>query len=236
MNEILLKQVNEEFIDLSKSEKLVNHYNKLNSYTKYIIDVEINSGIYEDEILSKLLNKDAIVIDAGANVGLFALHVLPYCKKIHCIEPTPSHFIVLSDVAAEYGKEVIECHEVALNYYDGNCHFSEIETNTTENKISSIETGIQVKCETLKTFLANTNIEKVDLLKLDIEGAEGDLLFRDPTIDQIIKDKCSAIYIECHSVAIEMAIIQKFQIMGFQWFRANRSSSHYFVNTDLEGK
>jgi FkbM family methyltransferase len=231
MSKILLKQVNNDFIDLSPSPKFFEHYGKLNSYSKYIIDVEINSGIYEDDFLPALLGTDAVVIDAGANVGLFALHILPMCKKIYCIEPTPSHFEVLCEVAEKFGKDVIECCEVALNCYDGKCYFNEVNTNTTENKISTGETNIEVKCETLKTFLKNNNIEKVDLLKLDIEGAEAELFFKDPFVDQVIKDTCKGLYVECHSEQIEAAIVNKMQMMEFKWARANRSSSHYFFNT-----
>ena len=232
MTEIILKQINNEFIDLSKSEKFVAHYEKSNSYSKYIIDVEINSGIYEDDILAPLLTSDeeTVVIDAGANVGLFALHVLPLASRIYCIEPTPVHLEVLEDVAQCFGASIVTCHDVALSSYNGECYFNEVENNTTENKISTESTGLKVRCSTLKTFFEENNIEAVDLLKLDIEGAEVELFFKDSTIYHTLQEKCRAVYIECHSVPVEMAIVKNMKIMGFEHAAAKRSSSHYFIN------
>jgi hypothetical protein len=95
---IPFKQLDGTEIDLSVSKLFEEHYNKPTSFTKYIIDNEINKGLWDPEILRDILKKDAIVIDAGANVGLFSLYVLPYIRKIYLIEPTKSFSPIQSDV------------------------------------------------------------------------------------------------------------------------------------------
>lgn len=231
MDKILLKQITGQFIDLSVSDKFKNHHLQGNSYSKYIIDNEINVGLYNEPLLNSMFHNDPIVIDAGANVGLFSLYVLPKAKYIYCIEPTLSHFEVLKDVFEKIKCDKVEFHNIALNNYDGECNFDIRDLNTTENRITHEETGIKVKCLTLKSFFENNNIQRVDLLKLDIEGGEEVVLLRDTTIDDTLK-KCNMIYVEAHpapwGTIKEDELIAKMIKLNFHHKTGNRAYSHYF--------
>ena len=61
---INLITVDNQVKDLSVSTLFVSHYNKANSFAKYIIDNEINNGMWFDELL-KTLPDDAVIIDAN---------------------------------------------------------------------------------------------------------------------------------------------------------------------------
>jgi FkbM family methyltransferase len=231
MNQILFKQINGEFIDLSVSEKFVEHYNKNNSFSKYIIDEEINSGIYDDEILNQVFEREVTVIDVGANVGLFSLHILPKASKIYCVEPTDSHFEVLESIATKFGSDKFILNKIALNNYDGTCSFQINESNTTENKIVQTESENKVKCLTLKSFLESNNINEVDFLKIDIEGGETEIFMNDPTLSEALK-KCKIVYVECHpfpyGTIVEDELIQKMKLENFEHKSGKRTYSHYF--------
>ncbi len=229
MEMINFKQITNNYIDLSCSDKFLNHYNKNNSFSNYIIDKEINADMYNEEIFNSLFINNPTVIDAGANVGLFTLYVLPKSKKIFCIEPTPSHFEVLKDLVGNFDKEnKVSFHNIALSNKDGECYFEEIERNTTENKITNRKTNLKLTCSSLFSFFKENNIESIDILKLDIEGGENEIIFNDPLIENVFK-KCKNIYIECHPPVDENAMINKICAIGFIHKNGNRSNSHYFL-------
>lgn len=214
MSEILLKKLDGTFIDLGFNPIFMQYYNNPTSYTKHIIDKEINNGHYFDtDFLEIFKSNNAIVIDAGANIGLFSLHIYPKCKDVYAVEPTPAHIEVLKQLSTELNIKNIHLEELALSNKTGTTTFSVDTTNTTQNRIAN--SGNIVKCETLLDFLNNRNIQKVDLLKLDIEGGEKLLFLEDGTFDEAIS-RCSNIYIELHPPHIQpQEIINRIIGMGF---------------------
>ena len=228
---IQLKQITGDYIDLSISEKYVQHHAQDNSYSKYIIDNEINVGLYDEPLFNSMFEDDPVVIDGGANVGLFSLYILPKVKHVYCIEPTLSHFEVLKDIFEKLNSDKVEFHNIALHNYDGKCNFDIRDYNTTENRITYTETDIQVECLTLKTFFKKNNIQKIDLLKLDIEGGEDAVLIHDPTIDDTLR-KCRMVYVEAHpppwGTINESDLIIKMAKLNFHHKAGNRDYSHYF--------
>lgn len=214
---ILLNTINSDPIDLSTCPDFIEYYNMGNSFTKHIIEKEINNGHYNDEQFQKIFkNKSAIVIDAGANIGLFSLHLFPSCRKIHAIEPTIKHLNVLRQLATINNISNIEFHELALNNYNGQCNFMIDHGNTTQNRIDSSGNDT-IPCFTAKTFISNLNVDKIDLFKLDIEGGERQVVLNDPTFIDL-KDICENIYIEMHPPFVNpMDIIHKLTLeMGYK--------------------
>lgn len=214
MSEILLKKLDKTFMDLSFNDSFMTYYKNPTSYTKHIIDKEINNEHYFDkDFLDIFKSDDAVVIDAGANIGLFSLHIYSKCKDVYAVEPTPAHIDVLRQIIAHNDIKNIHLEELALCNFTGTTTFSIDNQNTTQNRIANH--GNIVKCETLLDFLNNRKIEKVDLLKIDIEGGEKLLFLEDKTFDSAIS-KCSNIYIELHPPHIEPSqIINRIKGMGF---------------------
>jgi FkbM family methyltransferase len=226
---ILLNILGDSPIDLSGSNSFLNYYNNKNSYSKHIIEREINNGHYNDPQFLKIFeNKDAVVIDAGANIGLFSLYLNKVSKKIYAIEPTVEHIEVLQDLCRSNNLNNIELHDLAFNDYHGFCSFSIDDSNTTTNRIS--ETGRLVRCTTILNFIKNVIKEPViDLLKLDIEGGEVSAVLKDPTFEEC-KDICNNIYIEIHPpFSYPEQLAQKFINMGYQIKMMNSE----FLNNNL---
>ena len=79
--------------DLSQSEKFMDHHKKLHSKTVAILE-QFDNGFYtflED-------NEDMVMVDLGANVGLFSLFMSPLCSEIYALEPTPSHVEIMEEL------------------------------------------------------------------------------------------------------------------------------------------
>lgn len=223
---IEMKQIDGNIIDLSKSIAFVEHYNKPNSFAKQIIEKEINAGLWYDDILFNLPN-DSVIIDAGANVGLFTLYMLPRIKKVYCIEP--SHAKTLYSILLKLANSFYISESALLNY-DGSCSLVSNEINSTMNNVVSKKGD--TLCHTLKTFTNENKIESVDLLKLDIEGGEQQVIMEDKNIGEALSI-CKNVFIEVHPIpygnADEQGIINKMISFGFNHKNGARELSHYFT-------
>lgn len=142
-----------------------------------------------DKLVSQIsLPKNATVIDAGGNVGLFSLFLLRKFPdaKIILIEPSEDLQPILRKNLAAYTRNVTFVKK-ALTNQNGTTIFyinkNAEQTNSTDfaavqpfiqNK--SEVTEVEVETVTLETLLKNHTIDKIDLLKLDIQGGEFSVL------------------------------------------------------------
>lgn len=138
--------------------------------------------IFREKIYEKMYNikKDDVVIDVGANVGIFAL------KAVRCvgnkglvitIEPEPNNFELLRKNLKNY-QNVIILQEAVGNYCgEAKLYLSE---NSEEHSIKRDFGGgyVVVKIETLDSIITRLNLKKVNFVKIDVEGAEIDVLER----------------------------------------------------------
>jgi len=157
---------------------------------------QINSGMYAKWFEGK---KDLVVIDFGANVGLTALYFMPACKKIYCVEPTPAHMSLLTElIEPNQGSCFADYSPDALSDKVGTAVF--MTGHSTENKITS-ENGygngkITVKTSTLSTFIKNTGEPIIDFIKCDIEG--GEIFALTDSELKKTKGKVRNFFVECH--------------------------------------
>ena len=158
-------------LQLSTDEEKAHFENPFN-YTKEIL-AEWDSQPFKDLVTQK----DKVIIDCGANVGLFAIHVLPYVQKIVCVEPTPGHMaiqktLLKSAASMMFLQTKIIHEEAALNSYTGKAKFRTEPINTTMNTLVDRPDSYEVDCITLADLCAKHQLTKVDLVKVDIEGSE----------------------------------------------------------------
>jgi FkbM family methyltransferase len=122
---------------------------------------------------------EGVVIDVGANLGLFSLVVRERFpdRRIIAFEPVASTFAALTANAARNSATNMECHPLAVSDRDGTARFVVLE-NARAN--SSLETSapsqggdtIEVECITLDRFVSQAGIGRIALLKVDVEGFE----------------------------------------------------------------
>ncbi len=117
---------------------------------------------------------NAVIVDAGANIGVAALWLASRYPDadLHCFEPESRSFELLRHNLQQLPRA--RCEKIAL----GEC-VGEVSLFVSANgSIHSIfETGAPAGVEhvasaRLGDYLAEHGIERVDLLKLDVEGSE----------------------------------------------------------------
>lgn len=126
--------------------------------------------------------RGAVVLDVGAHVGTFA-HVAVGlgAAKVHCYEPTPSTFAKLERNAARLPG--VEVHHAALGGEPGRCRVIAGE-GSTGNRIDSAAGDVPII--TLDEAIERIG-GRVDLLKIDVEGAEHQILPASKLLDRVAR-------------------------------------------------
>jgi len=175
------------------NEIIKNHFNDPKNCTKEIIQ-QIN-----DEHLYNWFDgkKDLTILDCGANIGLFTLHVSDVAKQIVAVEPTPSHISIFNELTSDLKN--VKLIEAALAQNDGEISFYFDPNNSTCNSILFLPNHshrLSVKAKKLKTILDENNLDVVDFAKIDIEGSEIFALTKE-TIEETEK-RIKTWFIETH--------------------------------------
>ena len=147
-----------------------------NLLVKYIDFWQKHSGLSNlktHTIYSKILDSDSLAIDLGANVGQFSEAIT---REFNCtcyaIEAVPAVYSQLPEngLVKKFNYAISDRNEPLKIYVSDNR-----ECNSISQEAASaygLQGEISVDGITLETFLNNQRIELVDLLKIDIEGAE----------------------------------------------------------------
>jgi FkbM family methyltransferase len=115
-----------------------------------------------DPILERL-QRDDIVIDGGANIGVFSIIAARTAKRVFAIEPHPVNFAYLCRNIELNGATNVIPMQCALGSRDGPGFLEG------EGELSHLSD--QGRAVAIKT-IDNVTKEKVTVIKLDIEGAE----------------------------------------------------------------
>ena len=113
------------------------------------------------------------MIDAGAYIGDTSAYFLSRFKDLNIIalEPDSMTFTVAHKNLTPYGKRV-QLYNCGLYTHEGSVGFKSSETSS-----AIIANGeLQISVTTIPALLAKYSIERLDILKMDIEGAE-ELIF-----------------------------------------------------------
>lgn len=200
------------------SENLEKHWSIPINHAQTILN-QINSGMYAKWFAGK---KDLVCFDIGANVGLVSLYMLPACKELYCMEPTPSHFKLLRELIGTHAN--VHLYTQALAGINEDVIF--MTGHSTENKITSIEGyghgKITVQGVTLSSFLQASNAQKdiIDFVKCDIEGGEIFAL-TDEELNKT-RGKIRTFFVECHPTnnygmdACREELISRFKNNGYE--------------------
>jgi FkbM family methyltransferase len=155
--------------------------------------------IFEEECYSfNASSSYPFIIDCGSNIGLSIIYFKRQYPNARIIgfEPDPMIFRVLNNNIANFKLQNVELHNKAIWLSDGLMEFRQ-EGGFSGRKPLTIESSNTIVASTRLSPFIN---EKVDLLKIDIEGAEIDVLFE---VENRL-DRVERLFIEYHSPSNEV--------------------------------
>jgi len=126
-----------------------------------------------------LIKPGTVVVDVGANVGIYTLlaaKLLEGTGKIYSFEPTPRIYEILRDnvqVNSFLELGMVHLHQLAVTDRSGKARLSIFNNDSGHNTIFSngkADDEIEVATTSLDEILATE--ERVDIVKIDAEGAE----------------------------------------------------------------
>lgn len=180
--EIILKniEIKKPVLEFSDEEPIFYNYNE------FFVD-----KIYDDMDLKNL----NVCFDIGSNVGLFTKYLkLNNCSKILCFEPNKAAFnslqknlkneseVQLFNLAVSHNNDLLRLYVDSSNSLISSAH-------DIKNSYYDVETI------TLKDIFEKNKIEKVDFVKIDIEGMEFDLI---ENLEESVFQKIDRFLIEYH--------------------------------------
>lgn len=141
-----------------------------------ILDDEYKLSLVKDE---NIIN----VVDVGANLGMFSIAARIAFKNafIHAYEPNPNNIPILK----KHGKEFnFKIYEEALGFETGRGELEFTTSHDTSARISNKDEGLVIISD-LEIVLNRFKNRKIDLLKLDCEGAEFEILKKSNALEHV---------------------------------------------------
>lgn len=146
-----------------------------------IFDFYMASGLWEPyfkHVFSP--QKGDIVIDVGAYIGYYTLRAAKAVGRsglVVSVEPDPRNFRILEKNVSYGGLRNVKMLNCALSSYNGYADFQFAK----QPHISQLTTGetervVKVETKTMDRICEDAGIQKVDWLKVDVEGAAYDVL------------------------------------------------------------
>jgi FkbM family methyltransferase len=138
-------------------------------------------SVYEEVILNaeyglSFGTPPKVIIDAGANIGLTSVYFADRYPgaTVLAIEPEPSNFELLCKNAAHYPnivplKAALWDTNTSLSLFDAGTGNWGFQTRQSEDSAPS---PASVESVTIASLMRSYSFDRIDLLKIDIEGAE----------------------------------------------------------------
>jgi FkbM family methyltransferase len=129
----------------------------------------------ECELLQRIVNKDSVVLDIGANTGTYTLYLAHLAKHVYAFEPHPDNFKQLQE-NTKHLNNVLRYEAAISNRSD----FRFLYTCPQDNGMNRLypskwcEGGEKIRVSTIKlddAFLITEN-NKINFIKIDVEGWE----------------------------------------------------------------
>lgn len=168
---------------------------------RYYAEIPEGRDVTDSVVLGirQYLAEDFVCVDVGASIGLFslALSLLVPGGKVYALEPSPSSYASLSANLAVNGVENVEAFQLAATNISGTLSFNDIpqfsagsfpvtpEFRAMAEAMSS--RVMEVSAVSLDDFVSEHQVERLDLIKIDVEG--GELAVLEGARDTLARDR-----------------------------------------------
>lgn len=157
------------------------------SYVAHIADAPLPAAVW---VAGAVAAPDAVVFDVGANIGLTAAAFATFAPDgaVHAFEPGDRAYGDLQATIRANGFGNVTAHHVAVGREDGTAQLLVPNWNASgafmagESSASALHAGndavtvTDVDVRSLDSLVAELGVDRLDLLKIDVEGHEDAVL------------------------------------------------------------
>jgi len=147
-----------------------------NAYIPEILKEMYRDCVYDPYLKGK---KDLVILDLGANIGMFSYYAYDMAKIIYAVEPSKMHFEALSKMIEYNGMKRVKAIKKAVSHKTGQTTFFHNDNVTMFSLKPEVNSRPQdaeiVETISLDKFFEENKIKHLDFLKIDIEGSEAEV-------------------------------------------------------------
>ena len=201
--------------------------------TSFLISYLFKNSFSENKFLQSIISDESVVVDIGSNVGSFINLILKTNEKAQVYSIEPNIELVRFQKNKFKNRKNIRFYNIAIDTKDGyrQLHLREPASHSSfykthqEEKFNKILDSIKVKTYSFNSFVSDEKINKISLLKIDVEGHDYEI-FRS-TKELLVANKIEYIKIEANQEYFEkimkFAFESNFKFLGI-------TKSFYYKN------
>ncbi len=226
----------------SESKRKIIH-SRINGYELLVLaNEDVGRSIHfagcfesaETKYLRHMIRADSVCVDVGANVGYFTMLMAQAASagSVHAFEPITLNACLLKASVELNGFTNVRLSECAVGDYVGVVSFSQSSdsaySSINDTARKPLDRTLAVPIITLDAYLDREGVERVDVLKADVEGAEGLVIAGASRLLGDDKRKPYVIMLELYEQNLHTfdnsvnAVIEKVQAYGYKPFVINR--------------
>jgi len=174
---------------------------------------KVNKGVWEPQtfrVLNELISPDTIYCDIGAWIGPTVLYAAKKCRRVYCFEPDRKAFMyLLRNIESNYIKNVLPFN-LGLAGQNGVRWMASPRGKLGDSMTSILypegKNRAEALCLNWQTWLHHLGNPAIDIIKVDIEGAEFELL---PDMAKYLQRYKPSLYLSFHPQLLEESIRAK---------------------------
>ena len=181
------------------------------------------------ETLYRYLRPGSVMFDCGAHIGEFTVAAAaamgPDCE-VHSFEPDPRNFQILQDNVARNGLNRVVLNPCAVGETAGEArfHLGKDPTASSIGLESQTVEVVSVPVVNLSEYAREHRLQRVDVLKIDVEGAE---LSAVKGASELLNNyKPRFIFVECDDHDNEYPVATLLKSHGYRVEHRGRSGLH----------
>ncbi|GAB4175234.1 MAG: hypothetical protein Fur0032_15030 [Terrimicrobiaceae bacterium] len=149
-----------------------------------VVSAALTLGVYEVheiQFFRRYFRAGMTFVDVGANLGLYtALVIRQQAAHILCVEPHPEAYdYLLATIRLNSGHSTVVTRQVAASSVAGEVELFSNPDNKGDNRIYPdplLRSRVKVPTARLDELCLSAHIDRIDFLKVDVQGTEGKVL------------------------------------------------------------
>lgn len=165
-------------------------------------DLTAVMGLFLKNYYKGIKDSYDVVVDIGAHIGCFSIFAAGRARRVFALEPVPDNFELLKANLRENRLDNVTAHCAAIAETDGETTLYYHDTHSDSHSTRAPDPGshflrrLSVPTLSIASLMARHDIDRIDMIKMDCEGAEYDVLF---ALDPDVAARIGEIFLEYHA-------------------------------------